>query len=115
MSSAIRAAAAYQASSNHRDLRDQEADVFRRTVGALRSARSSDPIAQVRALADNRRLWVAVVDLVRDPQNALPPPLRASIVSVGLAVQREMDAPSPDFDFLISINENMADGLSGKT
>lgn len=114
MSSMIRATAAYQASATHRGLREQEADVFRRTVGALRLSRASDRIAQVRALADNRRLWIAVVDLVRDPQNALPPALRASIASIGLAVQREMDTESPDFDFLISINENIADGLSGK-
>ena len=39
--------------------------------------------------------------------------LRASIVSVGFAVQREMDREDPDFDFLISINENIAAGLSG--
>lgn len=114
MSSAIRGAAAYQASAAHRCLRDQEADVFRRTVGALRLARDSDPITRVRALADNRRLWMAVVDLVRDPLNALPPNLRASIASVGLAVQRELDTDAPDFDFLISVNENIADGLSGK-
>ena len=49
------------------------------------------PIPRVRALADNRRLWLTVADLMRDPENALPLELRASIVSVGLAVQREMD------------------------
>jgi flagellar biosynthesis regulator FlaF len=38
--------------------------------------------------------------------------LRASIVSVGLIVQREMDREAPDFDFLIAINENIAAGLS---
>jgi len=30
-----------------------------------------------------------------------------------LAVQREMDRETPDFDFLIAINENIAAGLSG--
>ena len=113
MPSMMRAAAAYQASATHRGLRDQEADVFRRTVGALRAARSSDAITRARALADNRRLWVAVVDLVRDPANALPADLRAAIASIGLAVQRDMDGPAPDFDFLISVNENLAAGLSG--
>ena len=66
----------------------------------------------MRALADNRRLWMTVHDLMRDPDNSLPAQLRASIVSVGLAVQREMDRDSPDFDFLIAINENFAAGLS---
>jgi len=28
-------------------------------------------------------------------------------------VQREMDTDEPNFDFLITINKNIADGLSG--
>ena len=51
---------------------------------------------------------------MRDPLNALPVELRASIVSVGLIVQREMDREAPDFDFLIAINENIAAGLSSQ-
>jgi flagellar biosynthesis regulator FlaF len=104
---------AYAASSAHRSLREQEAEVFRRASAALRHGREGGPVVQVRALADNTRLWSTVVDLMRDPQNALPPPLRASIVSVGLAVQREMQSDSPDFDFLIGVNDDMAAGLSG--
>lgn len=105
---------AYQASAAHRSLRDREADVFRYAIGALRSARDDGPVARVRALADNRRLWGMVADLMRDPENRLPETLRAQIVSVGLAVQRNMDEDSPDWDFLIRINENMAAGLSGQ-
>jgi flagellar biosynthesis regulator FlaF len=51
---------------------------------------------------------------MRDPLNTLPRDLRASIVSVGITVQREMERQSPDFDFLIGINENIAAGLSGQ-
>jgi len=50
---------------------------------------------------------------VQDPANALPASLRASLVSVGLSVQREMEQPSPDFGFLIAVNENIAAGLAG--
>ncbi len=106
---------AYAASSAHRSTRDQEADVFRRATVALRQARTAGPVAKVRALADNTRLWSTVVDLVRDPQNALPPALRASIASVGLAVQREMQREAPDFEFLIGVNEDIAAGLAGRT
>lgn len=113
MQTMTRATQAYQASSAHRSLREQEADIVRQTIGAMRSARTQGLIPQVRALADNRRLWMAVIDLVRDPDNALPETLRASIISVGLAVQREMDKEKPDFDFLIGVNENIAAGLSG--
>ena len=103
---------AYESAAHHRSQREQEADVFRRAIGALRSAGNADPLQRVRALADNRRLWMAVNDLMRDPASNLAAPLRASIVSVGLAVQREMDRDSPDFGFLIEINESIAAGLS---
>ena len=104
---------AYAASSAHRSPRDQEAEVFRRATAALRGGRDANAVVQVRALADNTRLWTTVIDLMQDPVNALPPPLRASIVSLGLAVQREMQRDAPDFDFLIDVNEDIAAGLSG--
>ena len=113
MTTALHAARAYRSSTDRRSLREQEADVFRRVVGALRQARQAqDRVAQARALADNRRLWTAVSDLVRDPANQLPVPLRASIVSIGVAVQREMEGPEPDWEFLIAVNENLAAGLA---
>jgi flagellar protein FlaF len=105
---------AYEVAASHRTEREQEADVFRRATGALKTARGADPIQRVRALADNRRLWLTVADLMRDPLNALPEELRAGIVSLGIAVQREMDRASPDFDFLIAVNENIAAGLAGR-
>jgi len=113
MPSMTQAAQAYQASSAHRSLRVQEADVFRRVIGALRASRVADAVTRTRALADNRRLWMMVVDLVGDPANALPTDLRAAIASVGLSVQREMNRETPDFDFLIAVNENIAEGLGG--
>ncbi len=114
MPSVNQATRAYQAAATHRTQREQEADVFRRATGALKTARDADPLQRVRAIADNRRLWTTVADLMRDPQNELPVELRAGIVSVGLAVQREMDRDSPDFDFLITVNDNMAAGLAGQ-
>jgi flagellar biosynthesis activator protein FlaF len=107
------AARAYETAANHRSQREQEADVFRRATGALKAARQGGPLPRVRAIADNRRLWLTVNDLMLDRLNPLPSNLRASIVSVGLAVQREMDRETPDFEFLIGVNENIAAGLSG--
>jgi flagellar biosynthesis regulator FlaF len=79
----------------------------------LQAARQASPIDRVRALADNRRLWTTVSDLMRDGDNPLPSETRAGMVSIGLTVQREMDADEPNFDFLISINKQIAEGLSG--
>lgn len=108
----MQAARAYAASSAHRSLRDREADVFRQANAGLRRGLEGNTIARARAIADNARLWTAVIDLMRDPQNALPAALRASIVSVGLAVQREMQVEQPDLDFLIGINDDIAAGLA---
>ena len=110
----FQAARAYRAASAHRGPREQEADVFRRVTGALRAARGGTPIEQTKALADNTRLWMMIGDLLRDPANALPPSLRASVVSVGQAVQREMRQAKPDFAFLITVNEDITAGLSGQ-
>jgi flagellar biosynthesis regulator FlaF len=104
---------AYGAAAGYRSLREQEADVFRRVNGALRAAREAGPVQRVRALADNRRLWLTLSDVLRDPANALPRELRASLVSVGITVQREMDEDKPDLEFLITVNENIAAGLGG--
>ncbi len=115
MSSSQNAARAYAAAAAHRSLRQQDADVFRRANAALRQGKASSPYGQVRAIADNDRLWSTVIDLLQDPANPLPEPLRASIISVGMSVQREMQRPSPDIEFLVAINENVAAGLSGQS
>jgi flagellar biosynthesis regulator FlaF len=107
------ASRAYAAAASHKTVRQQEADLFRLVIARLQASRHATPIARVRALADNRRLWMTVSDLVRDDANPLPPETRAGILSIGKAVQREMDANEPNFDFLITINKNLAEGLSG--
>ena len=107
------ASRAYAAASVNKTVREQEADVFRLVIARLQAARQEGPIARVRALADNRRLWMAVADLARDSDNPLPPETRAGIISIGHSVQREMDSDEPSFDFLIAINKHIAEGLSG--
>jgi len=104
---------AYQAASAHRSLREQEAEVFRQSnAGLARVRQGGTMLARVRALADNDRLWLTLVDTLRDPENRLPAELRGSLISVGLAVRREMRSPEPDLTFLMEINEHLAAGLS---
>jgi flagellar biosynthesis regulator FlaF len=104
---------AYGAAGGARDLREQEADVFRRVTGALRAA-GADPLRRARALADNRRLWLAVESAALDPHNDLPVALRAALVSIGRSVLRELDGAAPELDFLIEMNEQVAAGLAGR-
>lgn len=114
MASMSDAARAYAMSAAQRSPREQDAELFLFVSGALRRAREQGGIALAKALADNQRMWTMVIDMLQDPSNALPTPLRASIISVGLAAQREMRNPSPNLDFLISVNENIAAGLAGR-
>lgn len=103
----------YETASSFRSTREQEADVFRRVNGALRASEQGSPVQRVRALADNRRLWRTMSDLLRDPDNGLPRETRAALLSIGLTVEREMEEDQPDLAFLIAVNENIAAGLSG--
>jgi len=112
MNTASNAARAYAASSAFRSIRAQEADVFRRANMALRKAESPGSITYSRAVADNTRLWSTVIDLMKDPDNQLPSGLRASIVSVGMTVLRELSTERPDLEFVANVNENIAAGLA---
>jgi flagellar biosynthesis regulator FlaF len=113
MSNVNLASRAYATASTNRTTREQEADIFRLVIGRLQAAGLSGPATRIRALADNRRLWTTISDLMRDNSNPLPPGTRAGLISVGLRVQREMDSEEPSFEFLISVNKHIAEGLSG--
>ena len=53
-----------------------------------------------------------MIGLLTDPGNELPEAIRAAILSVGQSVIRAMDHPSPDFGFLIAVNDNIGAGLA---
>ncbi|WP_198377604.1 flagellar biosynthesis regulator FlaF [Neoroseomonas rubea] len=108
-------ARAYGATRAARDPREQEADIIRRVTFGLREARErDDDIARVKAVADNRRLWLAMESALLHPSNQLPQQMRAGLISLGRMVQREMDGAEPDMAFLIEVNEQVAEGLAGR-
>ncbi len=102
---------AYQMTRQAMDPREQEADVFRRVTGALKAALEQEGIARARAVADNRRLWIALDASLRHPANQLPQQTKLTMLQVGRTVLREMENTTPDLPFLIEINEQMASGL----
>jgi len=104
---------AYASTSAVRPPRLQEADLFFRVNGGLRAGQEIGGLKLVRALADNRRLWAQIELVAADHENQLPRETRAQLISISRAVQRELDAPAPDLDFLIEVNENIAAGLTG--
>lgn len=105
---------AYGAASALRSQRDQDADIFDTVSGRLASIRDGNGASRTRAIADNRLLWNTVVTTCLDPRNPQERGLKASLVSVGKAVLREMEKPEPDFEFLLQVNGNIAAGLRGQ-
>jgi len=114
MSFASNPSAATGAGSYRRSLtpKQMEAEVYGRATRALREAEASgNPIAMARAMADNRRLWDAVLGSVIDPTNQLPLPLRAQLATLARTVLRECDAEAPDTALIIEVNEQIAAAL----
>jgi flagellar protein FlaF len=69
----------------------------------------------VEAIYFLRRVWSALLVDLSHEDNALPDTLRASLISIGLWINREADlvdaGKSSNFDGLIEINRMIADGL----
>ncbi|WP_309645530.1 flagellar biosynthesis regulator FlaF [Phenylobacterium sp.] len=100
--------------------RELEYRLFGQVTRALIEAAALDP-SEVSARADaldwNRRLWATLAGIVAEPDNALPAPLKAQIISIGIwvgkytsmVIRREDD----DIQALIDVNRAIMQGLSG--
>jgi len=69
----------------------------------------------LRALDDNRRLWHALEEDLARPQNQLPDPLKAQIISVAIWVERHSklaEQGEATIDPLIQVNESIMKGLA---
>jgi flagellar biosynthesis regulator FlaF len=107
------AARAYGAVRAARSLRAQESEVFSILAGRLRAAqRAGEGLAATRAAADARRVFTALDTLVVHPSSPLPRELRMTIATVARRAIRETEEASPDLDFLASVAEDFAVGLS---
>lgn len=98
--------------------RGRERDLLERAIRLLaiakiKGARSRESFEATDYL---RRLWLVFVEDLSSEGNALPEALRASLISIGLWILREVDAldsgKGDNFDGLIEINQMIADGLT---
>ena len=98
-------------------LRARERAAMDRVIGMLRAAQERGPLSRERvdALFYLRRLWMIFLDDLKDPNNELPEPLRAGIISIGLWMMKEIDRVrsrvTDDLAAMIEINEIVRDGL----
>lgn len=98
--------------------RQTEAGVLQRITDLLKAASDPDASPQTRidALHQMRRFWMALIDDLATPGNALPQETRASLISIGLSLLREADqidiAGAEGFSYLAEINTLVLTGLA---
>jgi flagellar biosynthesis activator protein FlaF len=109
-----------QARSRSESPRDAEYRLFGQVTRALMEAAESpqdDLQTRINALDWNRRMWCAMAADCAQPENALPPALRAQIISLSMWVGRyssQVMRGHETFDALIDINRIMMQGLAVK-
>ncbi len=97
--------------------RQTEYRLFSDVTAALAEAKRTEARGAplVEALDWNRRLWTALSEDCIGSENALPAPLRAQIISLGLWVSRyasEVARGDADIDALIDVNRSIMEGLA---
>jgi flagellar protein FlaF len=109
-----------QARSRGESPRDAEYRLFGQVTLALMDAAKA-PMSDIQTRADaldwNRRMWSTLAADCAQPDNALPPPVRAQIISLSMWVRRqtsEVLRGKDTFDSLIEINRIMMQGLSAR-
>ena len=97
--------------------RQMEYRLFAQVTLALMEAAKADPKdipARIDALDWNRRVWTALSEDCSSPGNALPAPLRASIISLSIWVGRHTSAVirrQEQIEPLIDVNRMIMQGL----
>jgi flagellar protein FlaF len=108
----------HQAATRAESPRQTEYRLFAQVTMALMEAAKADPsdlAARIDALDWNRRVWTVLSDDCASPENGLPAPLRASIISLAIWVGRHTSAVirrREDIEPLIEVNRLIMQGLA---
>lgn len=108
-----------QAAQRTESPRSVEYRLFGQVTRALMEAAEAEPsdiATRIDALDWNRRVWSALATSCSDPDNALPMPVRAQIISLSLWVSRHSSAVmrrEEEIEPLIEINRIVMQGLGG--
>jgi flagellar protein FlaF len=99
-----------------RTARDAEYTIFAAVTRALRAVDAADYPKLSHAVTDNQRLWGALADDLMSDGNALPPQLRANLISLAEFVRKHTMAVlggRGSVEPLIDINTMIMKGLRG--
>ena len=108
-----------QAATRAENPREMEYRLFAQVTRALMDAAKLDPTdlrGRMDALDWNRRLWSTLATDCGQPDNAMTPQLRASIISLSIWVGKHTSLVirnREDFEPLIEINRMIMQGLAG--
>jgi flagellar protein FlaF len=106
-----------QAASRAESPRDSEYRLFAQVTVALMEAAKADPSdipARIDALDWNRSIWNVLLSDCSSPDNQLPAPLRASIISLAIWVGKHTSAVirrREEIQPLIDVNRLIMQGL----
>lgn len=109
-----------QAATRAENPRDTEYRLFAQVTRALMDAAALDRTEvakRVDALDWNRRLWSTLGADCADPKNGLPPPLRASFISLSIWVNKHTSLVirnQEEIEPLIEINRMIMQGLASQ-
>jgi flagellar biosynthesis activator protein FlaF len=101
------------------DAREREREAIQRSINLLNLAREKGSKSReaVDALYYLDRLWSLLLDDLAHAENSLPKELRASLISIGIWILREVDnirnERTHDFDGVIDISKIIRNGLGG--
>ena len=98
--------------------REVEAMAFTKAAVMLEDAKKlTNNIAEFsKALRFNHLLWTIIQADLTDPENHLPPEIKANVMSLSIFVDKQTtkalrSSAANDLDVLININRNLAAGL----
>jgi flagellar biosynthesis activator protein FlaF len=96
----------------------REREILQRSIDLLRLADSAnaEPFASTTAVHFTSRVWTAFLEDLANPDNQLPKEARASLISIGIWILKELDAirsgTSLAYGDIIDISEIIRDGLN---
>ena len=109
--------AAYQkVNQNTENPRQTEYRAFAIFTRALEEAEAKGPVEVVKAVADNRQLWLTLQMDLASEDNKLPKELKAQLISISIWVNRYSSNAmkgEATLEPLITVNKQIMEGLRG--
>ena len=99
------------------DAKERERQVLDRSVALLRSAMDKGKYSResIEALFYTRRVWVAFIEDLKNPENQLDITLRANLISIAIWILKECERirrrQSTNYQGIIDVTTIIRDGL----